>query len=238
MLLRAFDSQGAMLSGCRLRAQVHHVYVNAEPRIVGEVPAGIVGIGIEDDVVGSPVPAVAVPHVSGGDGKVESAEPEARRTAATETPDLASAGGTREATVFPGMVEMIGLRVRRVAHPATVTAVDVRRGWVVGLIGLAAFRERGVSLRAVRRDVAATDGRTRGSDRFDGGVGTGTRVSGRGRMATLGMLCENWEGKQRECESCENCPGTAEVLGHGFLRGNREQGYTKQGAGSRVGAGG
>ena len=91
-----------------LGSEIHHVDVDAEADVVGEIPAWVVGIGIEDDVVGIPEPAVAIAEVGGSDAEVVSAKPEAGRTAAADPPDLACADAAGETAMLPGVVEVVG----------------------------------------------------------------------------------------------------------------------------------
>jgi hypothetical protein len=48
----------AVCSGDTCLAEIHDVDVGAEALVVGEVVAGIVGVFVDDDVVGVPEPAV------------------------------------------------------------------------------------------------------------------------------------------------------------------------------------
>jgi hypothetical protein len=104
------------------------VNVGAEPRVVGEIPAFVVGIVVDDDIVAVPVPAVAEGYVIGGYPEVEAAEPEASRAAASQTPVMFGAKAAGEATVFPRVIEMIVRIVAAgvVAYPV-IAFVDVGR---------------------------------------------------------------------------------------------------------------
>jgi hypothetical protein len=53
------------------------VNIGTEADVIGEIPTRIVRIGVENDVVGIPEPAVAEGNVSGSDAEVVTAEPEA-----------------------------------------------------------------------------------------------------------------------------------------------------------------
>lgn len=65
-----------------LCAEVLDVNVGAEARVVGEVPADVIGIVVDHDVIRSPVPVAAVVEVVGRYAEVESAKPETTRAAA------------------------------------------------------------------------------------------------------------------------------------------------------------
>lgn len=82
------------------------VNVGAQADVVGQVPAHVVGIIVNDDVIAGPVPVVTIAKVRGGDAEVEAAEPEAARTAASETPDVFGTKPGGEMAVRPGMIEM------------------------------------------------------------------------------------------------------------------------------------
>jgi hypothetical protein len=60
-----------------LSSEILDVNISAEADVVGEIPAWIVRVGIENDVVGIPEPAVAEGNVRGSDAEVVTAEPEA-----------------------------------------------------------------------------------------------------------------------------------------------------------------
>ena len=81
--------------------------VSAEADVVGEVPAGVVGVFVDDDVVGVPVPAIDVGEVVGGYAEVEATEPEAGGAASDETPDVGGAEAGGEVAVLPGVVEVV-----------------------------------------------------------------------------------------------------------------------------------
>ena len=100
-----------------LRAEVLHVDVGSQANVVGKVPANVIRIIVEDDLIGGPIPVAAVADVIGRYAEVESAEPEAARTASAETPDVSAANLTGKVSVLPGMVEMIVRIVRPVSWP-------------------------------------------------------------------------------------------------------------------------
>ncbi len=87
----------------------------------------MIRIFVDHDLIGAPVPAVAEGKVSGSDGEVETAEPEAFSIAAFNAPHVAFAEAAGEVTVLPGMIEMIVRIIAAgiVADPLVV-GVDVR----------------------------------------------------------------------------------------------------------------
>lgn len=103
------------------------VNVGAEADVVSEVPADVVGILVDDDVVGIPKPVIAIGDVKGSDAEVEAAEPEAARTAAGEAPDVFGAEAGGEVAVRPRMIEMeAGVRGTLFMADPVPLCVDVR----------------------------------------------------------------------------------------------------------------
>jgi hypothetical protein len=199
-----------------LCAEVQNVHIDAETGVVGEIVAGIVRIGIEDDVVRVPVPAVAIGDVSRSDAEEESAEAEAGGTSAAETPYLACPGGTRKVAMLPGVVEVVaGVIGGNVADPAIVAGIDVGGGGVTRLVRLATFGKRGMGGGAMGGNMSAANGRACGSDRR-GACGR-AGMSGGGGMSTSGMLGVCGEGDEQEGADGENCQRGDDFL-HGFLR--------------------
>jgi hypothetical protein len=96
--------------------------VGAEPRIVGQVPAIVVGIFVDCDLIGAPVPIVAEAVVSGSNAEGKSAEPEAFPIAAFNAPHVAAPEAAGKAAMFPSMIEMISelLVVQRAAQAGPV----------------------------------------------------------------------------------------------------------------------
>ena len=109
-------------------AEILDVDVGAEPGVVGQVPAVVVGIFVDDDGIAVPIPVVGVVVVVGSYAEIEAAEPKALAVSSTKVIDVAAAKAAGEAAVFPGMIEMI-VRVAAtgiMADPSAIV-VDVRR---------------------------------------------------------------------------------------------------------------
>jgi len=66
----------------------------------------VIGVVVEHDVVGIPIPVVDVTDIKGSDAEVEASEPEAARATSSETPAAFAANRSGEATVLPRAVEM------------------------------------------------------------------------------------------------------------------------------------
>jgi hypothetical protein len=103
------------------------VDVSPQPHVVGEIPAEVVRVLIDHDVIPAPVPIAAVANVIGRDAEIEPAEPEARRATAGKMPQVAAAESAGEMAVLPRMIEMVVrvVRTRVVSDPLAIR-VDVR----------------------------------------------------------------------------------------------------------------
>ena len=118
-----------------LGSQVLNVDVGTEPDIVGEIPAVVVGIFVDDDVVAVPEPVVAVGEVECADAEIETAEPEAVGTASGEMPDVTAAEAAGEVAVFPGMIKMhAGIVATGVVADPFAVRVNVRGIGVTSLV--------------------------------------------------------------------------------------------------------
>jgi hypothetical protein len=124
-------------------AEVLDVDVSAEAGVVGEVPAGVVRIFVDNDLVGVPEPAVDVAKVVRGYAKVEASKPEAGWATTAQTPDVGGAEAAVEVAVLPGMVEMVVGVVAAgiVAYP--VVFVDVRGVGMAGMVDITTVGGRG-----------------------------------------------------------------------------------------------
>jgi len=87
--------------------KILHVHVGPQANVVGKVPANVIRIVVEYDLVGVPIPIGAVAEVVGRYAEEESAEPEAAGTASAEMPDVSAANLTRKMSVLPGMVKTV-----------------------------------------------------------------------------------------------------------------------------------
>ncbi len=90
-----------------LGSQVHHVNVGSQTDVVRQIPADMIRIVVDYDLVGIPQPVVAVPKIIRSDGEIEPAEPEAVRTSSNEPPDVSPAEAAGEVTVLPRMIQVV-----------------------------------------------------------------------------------------------------------------------------------
>lgn len=58
-------------------AEIFDVDIGAKPDVIGKVPANVIRVVINDDLIVSPVPIAAVFIIIGSDAEVETTEPEA-----------------------------------------------------------------------------------------------------------------------------------------------------------------
>jgi hypothetical protein len=135
--------------------------VSSQPDVVSKIPAVVVGILVDHDLIRAPVPSIAEGEVNGSDCEVETAEPKALSIATGNTPNVALTESAVEVAVLPGMIEVIVRIIGAgiVADPFIV-GVDVRG------VGMAIFVDvfwwcrmlhRFGWSRAMRRNVASAD---------------------------------------------------------------------------------
>lgn len=142
--------------------QIHDVDVGAQPDVIGEVPAVVVGIGVDYDVVVIPQPSVAIVVVVGRNLEKEAADVKSIAVTAAKPPDVSRADAATEAPVFPRMIEMIVGIVASgvVSHPLIRFGVDVRGLGMVRLIAEGAplifLRRSGTTIGLGRRMCVST----------------------------------------------------------------------------------
>jgi len=164
-------------------SEVHDVDVRTESHVEGEVPADVVRIVIDHNLVAIPEPAVAKSNVRGSDIEVESAKPEAAGAASRQMPNVALPDATREASVLPGVIEMIvGISLTGVVPNPLAVGVDVRSiGMPSGVAIVGFFLRRGCGFRVADR------GRAFLRD-----------IPGMFCWLGLGVLCKNGDWDQQE----------------------------------------
>jgi hypothetical protein len=110
----------------RLTAEVADVNVGAQPGIVGEVPALVVGVLVNHDIVAVPKPIIGVGKVKRGDAEVVAAKPETAGIASLNAPAVSAAEAAVETAMLPGVIDVEAdvIASAFVPHPLAVT-VDV-----------------------------------------------------------------------------------------------------------------
>src|ERR1017187_5223062 len=123
--------------GTLLRTEIVHVHVRAEPRVIGQVPAVVVRVLVDHDLVAVPEPVAHVVVLERRDLKSEAAEPESFPGAAAEPEDVLWTETSREPAMCPDVVEVVlGIAAPGImSNPAAVIGVDVRSDGMSGLVG-------------------------------------------------------------------------------------------------------
>src|ERR1700739_2207256 len=109
-------------------AEILDVDVGTEPGVVGQVPAVVVGIFVDDDRIAVPIPVIGVVVIVGSYAEIADAEPKALAVSSAQVIDVAAAKAAGEVAVLPGVIEMV-VRVSAtgiVADPSPIV-MDVRR---------------------------------------------------------------------------------------------------------------
>jgi hypothetical protein len=118
-----------------------YVHIGAESRIVGEIPAFVIRIVVDDDVVVSPIPIINVGEIEGSYAEVKSAEPETAGSSTAEAPYVARSETALEAAMLPGMVKVeSGIATAIGVADPLVILVDVRSFGVRGFIAIRSAR--------------------------------------------------------------------------------------------------
>jgi hypothetical protein len=137
------------------------VNVNPKPHVIGEVPADVIRILINHDLVRTPEPVIAKAIVVWGNAKVEAAKPEALPVPSFKPKDMVGTEAAREVSMLPRMIEMVVRIITTGVMPDPLIArIDVRGVRVPGLVAIiAVFRGGGPFTsnrsRPMRRNVRA-----------------------------------------------------------------------------------
>src|SRR5208282_900433 len=108
--------------------EIFDVDVRAEAHVVGEIPADVIRVVINYDVVRIPQPAVAESDVVRSHVEIETTEPEPAGAAATQVPDVVRAESAGEVAVLPRMIHVVVRIIRAGVMPdPSLALVDVRR---------------------------------------------------------------------------------------------------------------
>jgi hypothetical protein len=153
--------------------QILHVNIRAEPRVVAQIPADVIRVVIDHNVVTIPEPAIHKAQVVGGDAEIESVEEEPVRTSTSKMPNVAFPNASREAAMLKRTVEMV-MRVVAAGVMSNPLIVGVNVGsfgmaclvgseattllWIGGSRRLWSSRRSRLRGRgAVRRNMSASD---------------------------------------------------------------------------------
>ena len=80
------------------------MHVRPKPQVVGEIPAHVIGIFVDHDLIRIPQPVAAVSDINRSDAEVEATEPESPGSAASESPNVLGPKPGSEMPLFPGMI--------------------------------------------------------------------------------------------------------------------------------------
>jgi hypothetical protein len=110
-----------------LSPEVHHVYIGSEAQVIGEIPAGMIWIGIDGNAVGVPVPVAAVSRIIRRYVPIPVVELESSGRASVQSPHVLATVSTFPAAVFPRVLNAIVLIVAAgvVADPACAVYMRV-----------------------------------------------------------------------------------------------------------------
>ena len=119
-----------------LSSQIQHMDIFACADVISQIPADMIGIIVDHDIVIVPKPAAAIVIVVWRDLEEEAANIEPVSTAAAQAPNVPRAKAGSEMPVLPGMVEMIVgiVAARIVANPAVIFSMHVGSLWMAFLI--------------------------------------------------------------------------------------------------------
>lgn len=170
--------------------------VGAEADVVGEVPAGVVGIVEDGDLVSGPVPIVAIGVISRSDAEIEASEPETRPIAAGYAPNVAAAEAAGETAMLPRMIDVVvGIIAAGVMTDPLAVGMDVRSFGMALFVGVFCRR----LLFAVRCVVRSLVRNSLGGRRAFTRYVAVTDVFGLWRgMLSAFFLRESWNGAEQK----------------------------------------
>ncbi len=143
--------------------EIVDVNIASQPNVVSKVPAHVIGVFIDHNLIGIPKPVVTKPHIVRGNAKVVTAEPEASRTAARQPPNMPSPESASKVPMLPGMIEMVVHVVPAgVMTDPLAVRMHVRSVWVPSLVSevsmlLASMWRASNGCRTVGRNMATAD---------------------------------------------------------------------------------
>ena len=106
-------------SNLLLSSHKRHMNVSAQANVIGKVPAYVIRVFVDRDVIAVPVPVVAIAGIVRSYGEVISVKPEASGTTAAQMPDVRATESSIEAAVLPRMIDAIVIVAAAgiMAHP-------------------------------------------------------------------------------------------------------------------------
>jgi len=109
-------------------SQVFNVSVSTQTGVVGEIPANVVGILVDHDLIARPVPVCDDVVIERGDVPVKTAKPEAFAVSSRQHEDMLRSKTAAEMPVCPRLREVVMRIVRAtlMSHPLVVPGVYMR----------------------------------------------------------------------------------------------------------------
>lgn len=147
-----------------MSAHVLHVDVGSQPHVVGEIPALVIRVVIDYDLVAVPEPVVGIGQVKWRDAEIEAAKPKAVGTTSCNAPHVTTAEAAGEASMLERMIEVeAGVLSPSVMPDPLAIMVDVRSFWMACSIAIGSFGRSLVwrsarGSRTMRGNVSTTDG--------------------------------------------------------------------------------
>lgn len=116
--------------------------VRSQPDVVGQIPAIMVGILVDHDVVGIPDPVIAIADIVGSNRKIEAAKPETARASPFDAKHVSLAEPAGKSSVLPGTIEVVVRIILACVMPDPLVAAGVD----VGRFGMPLLIAVGTSL--------------------------------------------------------------------------------------------
>ena len=106
-------------------SQVEHVHVRPDSGVVGEIPAGMVGILVNHNRIGGPKSVADIRIIERGNTEVRATEPETLAVAPLQVEYVTGSKTERKAAVFERPIEMETAVIRRIVFVPDPLAVRV-----------------------------------------------------------------------------------------------------------------
>src|SRR5215471_19766422 len=89
-----------------LRAQICHMDIGSGPRVISQIPAGMIGVLVDHDRIAVPKPIVHIREIERGNSKIITGEPKSLAVAAFEVEDMLGPKASAKMAVLKRMVLM------------------------------------------------------------------------------------------------------------------------------------
>jgi hypothetical protein len=133
----------------------HDVHICAKPDVISQIPAVVVRVFVDHDIVPTPVPVAAISDIVRRNGKIEPAKPEPTRPAAFDPENMIAPEAAAKVPVFPWTIEVV-MRIiapRVMSYPFVSFRLDVWRGgmtWFIAEISPSLLSRRARLLLALK----------------------------------------------------------------------------------------